>query len=145
LPEKDFAKVSEAEKDEIEERMERADETLGKLISYLNEKRFYQAATYITGARKSMFSYVRRGLKLGVICPRASSLIERVIMELGRRLNKLAYGWSDNGAAKIARIILKKFTNEQEWEKYWETKVNIVGKVIFGIGNYKVSEQFLRH
>jgi hypothetical protein len=145
LPEEDFCKVSESEKDDIEEKMELADEALGRLIRYLNAKGYYKAATYISGARKSMFGYVRRWLKYGVICPRASSLIERVIRELGRRLKKIAYGWSDKGAGKIARIILKKFTNEKEWEKYWKSKMKIIGNVIFDIGNYKITEQLLRH
>lgn len=145
LPEEDFEKVSETEKSEIEKRMEDAENVMNRLIRYLNEKRFYKAATYIEGAKRGMFGYVRRWLKLGVICPRASSLIERVIRELGRRLKKLAYNWSDIGAGKIARIILKKFTNEKEWELYWKTKMRIDGNVIFGIGNYKVSEQLLRH
>jgi hypothetical protein len=145
LPEEDFRKVSETEKDDIEEKMELADEALGRLIRYLNMKGYYKAATYISGARKSMFGYVRRWLQYGVICPRASSLIERVIRELGRRLKKIAYGWSDKGAGKIARIILKKFTNEKEWEKYWKSKMKIIGNVIFDIGNYKITEQLLRH
>jgi len=145
LPEEDFRKVSETEKDDIEEKMELADEALGRLIRYLNVKGYYKAATYISGARKSMFGYVRRWLQYGVICPRASSLIERVIRELGRRLKKIAYGWSDKGAGKIARIILKKFTNEKEWEKYWKSKMKIIGNVIFDIGNFKITEQLLRH
>jgi len=145
LPEEDFEKVSETEKSEIEERMEAAENVMDKLISYLSEKSFYKAATYIEGAKRGMFGYVRRWLKLGVICPRASSLIERVIRELGRRLKKLAYNWSDIGAAKIARIILKKFTNEKEWEEYWMSKMKILGNVVFNIGNYKVTAQNLRH
>ena len=145
LPKGEFEKVSETEKDEIEERIELADESLGRLINYLNGKGFYKAATYIAGARKSMFSYVRRWLMLGIICPRASSLIERVIRELGRRLKKLAYNWSDKGAAKISRIILKKFTNEKEWKAYWKERLGIVGNVVLGIGNYKISAQDLRH
>ncbi len=145
LPEEDFNKVSESEKDDIEEKMELADEALGRLIKYLNRKGYYKAATYISGARKSMFGYVRRWLKYGVICPRASSLIERVIRELARRLKKIAYGWSDKGAGKIARIILKKFTNEKEWEEYWKTKMKIIGNVMFDIGNYNVASQNLRH
>lgn len=145
LPEDDFKKVSEAEKDDIEVRMERADEAIENLIRYLNSKGFYTAATYIAGARKGMFGYVRRWLKYGVICPRASSLIERVIRELARRLKKIAYRWSDKGAGKIARIILKKFTNEKEWEEYWKIKMKIIGNVMFDIGNYKVLSQNLAH
>lgn len=145
LPEEDFCKISESEKYDIEEKMELADEALGRLIRYLNMKGYYKAATYISEARKSMFGYVRRWLKYGVICPNASSLIERVIRELGRCLKNIAYGWSDKGTGKIARIILKKFTNETEWEKYWKSKMKIIGNVIFDIGNYKITEQLLRH
>jgi hypothetical protein len=145
LPQEEFKKVSEAQKDEIEKRMEDADNLLVKLIDYLKMNGFKKAATYIAGARRSMFSYVRRWLKLGIICPRASSLIERVIRELGRRLKKLAYNWSDKGAEKISRIILKKFTNEKEWKAYWKNRLGIVGNVVLGIGNYKITAQNLRH
>ena len=145
LPEGDFEKVTESEKDEIEKKIEDADTSLGKLINFLNKQGYDKAASYIAGARKSMFSYVRRWLKLGIICPRASSLIERVMRELGRRIKKLAYNWSDKGAAKIARIILKKFTNEKEWEAYWKDRFGIIGNVVLNIGNYKISAQQLRH
>lgn len=145
LPEGDFKEIKESEKDEIEKKVEDADLALGKLINFLNKQGYYKAATYIAGARKNMFSYVRRWLKLGIICPRASSLIERIIRELGRRLKKIAYNWSDKGAAKISRIILKKFTNEKEWEKYWKNRFGIIGNVVLNIGNYKVTEQKFRH
>lgn len=58
-------------------------------------------------------------------------------------MKKLAYNWSDRGAGKIARIILKKFTNEKEWEEYWMSKMKIMGNVVFNIGNYKVTAQNL--
>jgi hypothetical protein len=145
LPEEDFKKVTESEKDEIEKKMDEADDVLGRLIVYLGNQGYDRAATYIAGARKSMFGYVRRWLKFGIICPRASSLIERVIRELGRRLKKLAYNWSDKGAAKIARIILKKFTNEKEWEAYWKERLKIVGNVVLNVENYTITAQDLRH
>jgi hypothetical protein len=145
LPGDDFEKVSENEKDKIEEQMDLADEALGRLINYLDMQGYDRAAKYITGARKGMFSYIKRWLKFGVVCPRASSLIERVIRELGRRLKRIAYNWSDKGAAKISRIILKKFTNEKEWEAYWKDKLGIVGNVAINIGNYKITAQELEH
>ena len=46
-------------------------------------------------------------------------MIERVMRELGRRIKNIAYGWSDRGVTKIARIILKRFANAKEWEAYW--------------------------
>ena len=68
----DFKKVKESEKDEIEKRMDQAGDVLGRLIAYLDNQGYDKAATYIAGARKSMFGYVIRWLKFGMICPRAS-------------------------------------------------------------------------
>jgi len=57
----------------------------------------------------------------------------------------VAYNWTDKGAAKIARIILKKFTNEKEWEAYWKDRLGIIGNVVFNIGSYKITAQQSRH
>ena len=53
-------------------------------------------------AKNGMSGYVRRWLKRGLISPRASSVVERVMRELGGRIKKIAYGWSDRGATKVA-------------------------------------------
>lgn len=145
LPRDDFQQVSEDEKDHIEESMQRAENAVLELISYLETKGYTTAANYIESSRRNMFSYIRRWLKYGIICPRASSLIERVIRELGRRLKKIAYNWSNKGAGKIARIILKKFTNPEDWNKYWQEKMNINNKVFLWIGNYTITSQNLAH
>ena len=133
LPKEDMSEVSEAQKDEIEERMEKAESAIVKLISYLEVQGYNKAANYLENARRGMFGYVRRWLKLGIICPRASSMIERVMRELGRRLKKLSYNWSDKGIAKVARIILKKFTDPKQWNEYWKKKLRLDGNVIFGL------------
>ena len=74
--------------------------------------------------------------------PSASSLIERITRELARRLKKIAYNWSNKGCEKIARIVLKKFVNEDEWNNYWKDKMKIRGDVYFFIQNYKLSHNF---
>jgi transposase-like protein len=142
LPEGDYQEVSEAEKDQLEEKMERTENAIDELIRYLHNKKYEVASNYILNAKRGMFSYIKRWLKYGLICPRASSLIERVTRELARRLKRMAYNWSDKGAGKIARIILKKFTNEKEWELYWKKKMRILGNVYFSVGNYKLSQNF---
>lgn len=143
LPAEDFKKVSEQEKDEIEEQMEKTEQVIDKLIYYLDAHGYEAASTYITRAKYGMFGYIRRWLKWGLISPRASSMVERVMRELARRIKRIAYGWSDKGVTKIARIILKRFTNEKEWEEYWKKKMNIIGNVVFDIGNYKIVSQNL--
>ena len=144
LPQDDFQKVSEQKKSDIEERMEKAELAIDKLIGYFDGCGYSTAATYIRRAKLGMFGYIRRWLKWGLISPRASSMVERVMRELGRRLKKTAYGWSDKGATKIARIILKRFTNAKAWEGYWQEKMNCVGNVVVNIGNYKCFSQNLR-
>lgn len=138
LPEGDFQHVGEDEKDVIEKHMEASEHVIGKLIEFLDSKGYATAASYLESARKRMFDYVRRWLKYGLMSPRTSSLIERIIRELGRRLKNIAYNWSDNGASKIARIILKKFTSPDKWDEYWRSKSKIIGNVILGLNNIKV-------
>jgi len=145
LPQEDFKKVSEQEKSDIEERMENTERVIDKLISYLEGHGYDAAATYIERAKRGMFGYVRRWLKLGLISPRASSMVERVMRELARRIKRIAYGWSDKGVTKVARIILKRFTNAKEWEVYWKNKMNVIGNVYVDIGNYKVLSQKIAH
>jgi transposase-like protein len=145
LPGEDFKKVPEKEKDEIKQKVSDAEKAILRLINDLMSKGYEEAADYISNAQKYMFSYVKRWLKLGIICPRASSLIERITRELARRLKKIAYNWSDRGAEKIARIILKKFTDKKSWDQYWKDKMRLKNDVIFLINDCKISSQDLAH
>lgn len=143
LPQEDFQFVSEKEKDEIEERMEKTEVAIDQLIGYLNIQGYATAANYMQRAKMGMFGYVRRWLKWRLVSPRASSMVERVMRELGRRIKKIAYGWSDKGVTKVARIILKRFANASEWENYWQKRMNMVGNVVVTVGNYKSFSQNL--
>ena len=133
LPKEDFQQVSEAEKSDIEEYMESAQKSLQELIAHLESKGFGQAANYVQNSLSGMFGYIKRWLKTGIVCPRASSLIERVMRELGRRIKRIAYNWSKEGVSKMARIILRKFTQQEDWESYWNKKLKLNGNVKFWI------------
>jgi hypothetical protein len=145
LPEADFQQVSESEKDDIEERMEKAESAVGKLIFYLEGKGYGSAADYLRTAKSGMFGYVRRWLKWGLISPRASSMVERVMRELARRIKRIAYGWSDKGVEKIARIIIKRFANQSEWERYWRERMHIKNDIWIALLNLMPSSQDLAH
>lgn len=79
---------------------------------------------------KNIFTYLERWLKTGLMTPRVSSMIERMMREIARRLKRIAFGWSPAGAAKMAPIIIKRFTSAAQWEKYWKDRLKIDGKVI---------------
>lgn len=130
LPESDFEKVKPDDKAALVEKTETAEEKLDELIAELSGKGYYKAATYVRNAKESLFSYVRFWLKYGLVCPRAASMIERMMREIGRRLKKIAFGWSEKGAAKMARIIIKRITSAGEWEKYWNDRLRLNGNVM---------------
>ncbi|KXB05181.1 hypothetical protein AKJ51_05270 [candidate division MSBL1 archaeon SCGC-AAA382A20] len=130
LPEEDFDKVSEEDKENINGEVEKAENDILHLISTLKEKGYEAAASYVERASKSMFSYVHRWLRTGIVTPRVSSLIERMMREIARRLKRIAFGWSEEGAAKMTRIIIKRFTSPKEWEKYWKEKLRIEENVV---------------
>lgn len=130
LPEEDFEKVKEEDKDKLTERTKKAEDKLDELIRELVDQGYHKAATYVRNAKHNLFSYVRFWLKYGLVCPRASSMIERMMREIGRRLKKIAFGWKEKGAAKMARIIIKRITSAGEWEKYWNDRLRLNGKVL---------------
>ena len=49
-----------------------------------------KAVNYLERAKHAIFGYVRRWLALGLVCPRASSFIERTMRAIGRASRSLA-------------------------------------------------------
>jgi len=107
------------------------------LYNYLRSKGYDEAADYVDRGGKNIFTYLDRWLRTGLITPRAASMIERMMREIARRLKRMAFGWSPEGAAKMARIIIKRFTSADQWKEYWENKLRIEGKVIMALTSIK--------
>ena len=107
LPAGDFEKVSEADKAALAARADEAEAEIVALVADLDRRGYEKTASYLQHARSGLFGYVRRRLRWGLVSPRASSMIERVMRKPGRRIKIIAYGWSECGVTKIARIILK--------------------------------------
>ena len=130
LPEEDYEKVDDSDKTALTDAVAAGEYEIRKLIKKLLDKGYVAAADYLIHASKNMFSYIRRWLLTGIVGPRASSMIERMMRELARRLKRMAFGWSEEGAAKMARIIIKRFTSAGQWDKYWAKKLRIEGNVV---------------
>ena len=137
LPNESFAQVSEDQKASIKAKMEQAEKDIDVLIDDIRSKGYTVAVNYLERAKHAMFGYVRRWLALGLVCPRASSFIERTMRAIGRRVKKLGYNWKDKGVGKIARIVLKLFATEGEWEEYWRKRMDLNQSVML---NFKVLE-----
>ena len=134
LPEEDLEKIKLEDRLELEKKVFTAEKSVQELIDELKSRGYKAAATYLANAKDKMFSYVRLWLKTGVVHPRVSSQIERMMREIGRRIKKIGHGWSPEGAAKMTRIIIKRITSADEWNKYWNEKLKISGKLKLSFG-----------
>jgi hypothetical protein len=129
LPKQDIEKVSLEDRLDLERRVFEAEKGVQQLVDDLKACGYRAAAKYLANAKAKMFSYVRLWLKTGVVHPRVSSMIERMMREIGRRIKKIGHGWSPKGAAKMTQIIIKRITSADEWNQYWREKLKITGKV----------------
>jgi hypothetical protein len=129
IPSDSVEPVKEEERREVEERVVEAERRLGELASELEGKGYGKASHYVRRAKDHLFSHLRFWLSCGLIGPRTTSLIERMMREIGRRLKRIAFGWKEFGAAKMARIIIKRLADARRWEAHWMKKLRIDGKV----------------
>lgn len=67
-------------------------------------------------------------LATGVIAPRTTSILENPDAsgrELGRRVKKLGWNWSDEGIVRIAKIILLRHYDREAWDRYWREALGL--------------------
>jgi hypothetical protein len=128
IPEEDLEFVSEREKDVLQHRIEQAEEQLDTLCEEFEAKGYPKASTYLRRARDQLFSHLRLWIETGIIAPRTTSIIENLIRELVRRLKKIGWNWSDDGAARMGRIVMIRRYDPEEWFKYWNDRINLRGR-----------------
>lgn len=145
LPAEDIQKVRAEDRQGLEDSMRQAQQKVHDFATELFRKGYYRAGQYIRNAEDRLFTYVRYWLKYGLVSPRVSSMIERMMREIGRRLKRIAFGWSHEGAAKMTRIIIKRFTSARQWESYWKKRLNITGNVVLAYRGTKLIPQTLGH
>ncbi len=107
----------------IEVKTKSAEKKLDELIATLRALSYRKAANYIENAKANMFTYVYNWICLGITNPRVSSLIERMMREIGRRIKKIGHGWSPKGAERMTRLILLQITNQKAWTEHWKEKM----------------------
>jgi|APSaa5957512535_1039671.scaffolds.fasta_scaffold62118_1 hypothetical protein len=125
LPENNFEEMNPDDQADLIRKLWQAQKSIDELEEEFRSKGYKKAAGYIKNSKANLFNYLRFWMKTGIACPKTSSMIERIMREVGRRIKKIGHGWSPKGAAKMTRIILKKITSAKEWEKYWEDKLEI--------------------
>jgi hypothetical protein len=127
LPEGDFEILKEEDKEPVKTQYNASKEQIQDLIETFRQKGYVHGASYLENLSKRMFTHIEMWLKWGIIAPKTTSLLERVFREIGRRLKKIAWGWSDKAVTKLSRMILLKQYSRPKWEEYWKENLGIKG------------------
>jgi hypothetical protein len=127
LPEGDYEILKEADKDPVRKQYEKSKKEIRDLIETFSERGYGHAVTYLNKLSERLFTNIELWLETGVISPKTTSLLERVFRELGRRLKKIAWGWSDQAVTNISKMILLRQYSREQWEEYWKKKLGIRG------------------
>jgi hypothetical protein len=129
IPKEDLEPVTATDRKELESYVSDAEKYIETMIRRMNTKGYIQAAGYLGRMKEHLFTYMKRWLATGLVSPRVSSWIERVMREIARRLKRMAFGWSERGAQKMCRIVLKRFTDRAGWEAWWQKRLRLNGNV----------------
>jgi len=127
LPSGDFEILKEEDKEPVRTRYETSKKEVRELISTFYEKGYQKGAFYLDNLSKRLFTNIELWLSTGIIAPKTTSLLERVFREIGRRLKRIAWGWSDAAVTNLSKMILIKQYTKDKWEQYWKEKLGIKG------------------
>jgi hypothetical protein len=139
LPEGDFEILKEEDKEPVKTRYQASKEQIQALIETFREKGYTHGASYLENISDRLFTHIEMWLQSGVIAPKTISLLERVFREIGRRLKRIAWGWSDKVATKLSKMILLKQYSRTQWEEYWKQKLDIKGYFQIEIASVNLS------
>ena len=139
LPEGDFEILKEEDKEQVRSKYETSKFEIKELIQTFREKGYKHGTSYLENLSNRLFTNIELWLKTGVIAPKTTSLLERLFREIGRRLKRIAWGWSDKAVTNISKMIMIRQYSRDKWEKYWKEKLGIKG--YFNIEILAVSER----
>jgi hypothetical protein len=127
LAEGDFQILKDEDKQPVKDRYEASKKQIAEMIKLFKDKGYDHGAAYLQNLSARLFTHIEIWLKTGVIAPKTISLLERVFREIGRRLKKIAWGWSDKAVTNLSKMILIKQYSREKWEQYWKAKLGIKG------------------
>jgi len=127
LPKTDYELLKEQDKQQVEEKYQSSKAEIIELIETLRERGYHHGVAYLENLSQRIFTNVELWLKTGVIAPKTTSLLERIFREIGRRIKRIAWGWSDDTVSKLSKMIVLKKYSKEKWEQYWKQKLGIEG------------------
>jgi len=127
LPKTDYELIKDQDRQAVEQKYQSSKAEMTDLINVFKEKGYYHGAEYLDNLSRRIFTNIEIWLKTGVIAPKTISLLERIFREIGRRIKRIAWGWSDKTVSKLSQMIILKKYSKENWENYWKQKLGIEG------------------
>ena len=138
LPETDFELLKQEDKQQVKQQYESSKAEIVELITIFKNKGYHRGAAYLENLSQRLFTHVEIWLKTGVIAPKTISLLERIFREIGRRIKRIAWGWSDSAVSKLSKMIILKKYSKEKWKQYWKQKLGIEGHFNIYISNVDI-------
>jgi transposase-like protein len=127
LPEQDADPLRSLEdKLNIEIRLKAMRQSIDEFIAELKSRGYRKARVFVENAKSQLFTYIENWLKTGIANPKVTSLVERTMREIKRRIKKIGFMWSEQGAEKMTRLVLLQLgSTKSYWENHWQEKMGI--------------------
>ena len=138
ISEEDMEFVSAEDKQALRDRIESSEAQLYRLRQEFEQKGYHKAVEYFDNARNRLFSHLKLWLETGIIAPRTTSIIENITRELVRRLKKVGWNWSDEGATRMGRMVMIRRYDRELWKSYWQERMNLQGRCEIKLLNWEI-------
>jgi hypothetical protein len=139
LPEDEYDLLEPDAIEAVRDVYKTAKKDMAELIDVLSKQECPHAVEYLKNLVKGMFRQVEMWLATGIVAPKTTSRLERLFRELGRRLKRIAWGWSDKVATNLSKMIMVKQYRPEVWKKYWLKKMGIEGHLTIWVQNVAVA------
>jgi len=139
LPEDEYDLLEPDAIEAVRDAYKTAKKDMAELIDVLSKQECPHAVEYLKNLVKGMFRQVEMWLATGIVAPKTTSRLERLFRELGRRLKRIAWGWSDKVATNLSKMIMVKQYRPEVWKKYWLKKMGIEGYLTIWVQNVAVA------
>lgn len=122
--------IRSQDKQQMRRQIDSALESFRELHEDLTRQGYAKTAQYLARAQDKLFSHLELWLQTGRMGLKTTSVIESMIRELARRLKKLGWNWSDEGATRVGWMVLLRRYDPTAWQRYWQERTHVRGRCL---------------
>lgn len=137
IPAGDWEAIRPADRARLAERTAAARAGFEAMIADFDRRGYAHGAEYLRNAKDRLFGRIDLWLQTGIIAPKSTGVLEEIVREIGRRVKKLGWNWSDHGVTQQAKITLLRRYGLANWETHWRQRLDLRGRCAIHINTFK--------